>query len=68
MPVPETQVHERPFQCSITPEAARVAAEVPTAQALPAEVAATLARKPLAGLGTSAQEVPFQRSMTVSCP
>jgi hypothetical protein len=58
------QVHELPFQCSMMPVAPP--GESPTAQALRAEVAVTLARKPIAGLGTAAQDVPFQRSMTVS--
>ena len=66
MPVAEMQLHEWPSQCSMMPVALLLGAETPTAQALLAEVAVTPARKPGAGLGTRAQEVPFQRSMTVT--
>src|SRR5215472_8121856 len=52
----------------MTPVALGAKAETPTAHALRAEVAVTLARYPTAGLGTSAQEVPFHRSMTVTGP
>jgi hypothetical protein len=67
--VAETQLHELPFQCSMMP-VPRPSEDPanPTAQASRAELAVTLARKPSAGLGTSAQDLPFQRSMTVSRP
>jgi hypothetical protein len=45
------QVHELPSQCSMMPVALPV--KDPTAQALRADVAVTLARDPIAGLGTS---------------
>ena len=57
------QVHELPSQRSMMPVALPV--KDPTAQALRAEVAVKLAKDPIAGLGTSAQDVPFQRSVTV---
>jgi len=40
--------------------------EYPTAQALRAEVAVTPRRSAVPGLGTRAQDVPFQRSMRVA--
>jgi hypothetical protein len=64
--VAERQVHELPSQRSMMPVALPV--KDPTAQALRVDVAVTLARDPVAGLGTSAQDLPFQRSMTVRCP
>ena len=66
-PVAEMQVHELPFQCSMMPVLlVEEDQSRPTAQAFRGEVAVTLPRKPLAGLGTSVQDVPFQRSATVS--
>jgi len=56
--------HEVPFQCSMMPVTPPV--ENPTAQALRAEVAVTLTSRSAAGLGTRAQDVPFQRSMTLA--
>ena len=66
MPVAVEQVHILPFQCSMTPVTPLPGwpePEIPRAQALRPEVAVTFARNPLAGLGTSAQDAPFQRSM-----
>src|SRR5215472_2892575 len=64
VPVAGRQVHELPFQCSMTPVAPPV--ENPTAQALRAEVAVTLTRRAVAGLSTRAHDVPFQRSMRLA--
>src|SRR5215471_9654486 len=64
VPVAERQAHELPFQCSMMPVAPPE--ENPTAQASRAEVAVTLTSRAAAGLGTRAQDEPFQRSIRLA--